>query len=151
MDELVNKLISLQANAVAMYAQAHGYHWNVEGVLFKPLHAFFLDIYEDVFSSIDPISENIRKLGSYAPFGLSTWNATFSLPVNESDNLTPVEMLGELIRTNSIMIDELKETFRIANAADEQGIANFIAGRIDQHQFWNWQLNSTLNLTVITA
>ena len=69
MTELVDSLKKLQANAFQMYAQAHGYHWNVEGMLFKELHAFFLEIYEDVFDSIDPIAENLRKLDSTAPFG----------------------------------------------------------------------------------
>ena len=31
MDELINELKLLQANVVAMYAQSHGYHWNVKG------------------------------------------------------------------------------------------------------------------------
>jgi hypothetical protein len=32
--------------------------------------------------------------------------------------------------------------------ANQQALANFIAERIDQHQFWNWQLTATAKTTV---
>ena len=148
MDELINELKLLQANVVAMYAQSHGYHWNVKGMLFKELHAFFLEIYEDVYGSLDPISENIRKLGGDAPFGLSTWSNNATFEVNEDPNLSPVQMLGELILVNSVILTQLKKVFVLADTQNEQGVANFIAERIDQHQFWNWQLAATLRPTL---
>ena len=43
----------------------------------------------------------------------------------------------------------LKRTFDISNEIDEQGICNFIAERIDQHQFWEWQLTATLKPTIM--
>ena len=145
MSDLVEGLRYAQANVVAMYAQSHGYHWNVEGMLFKQLHAFFLEIYEDVFDSIDAYSENLRKLGADAPFGLKTWSENATVTINENPNLNANEMVGELMITNSKIVDQLK----VADAADEQGVANFIAERIDKHQFWNWQLGATLKTVVI--
>jgi len=68
--ELINKLKTLQADIVTAYFQVHGYHWNVEGMLFPEMHSKFLEIYEDVYSSIDDISEMLRKLGETAPFQL---------------------------------------------------------------------------------
>jgi starvation-inducible DNA-binding protein len=149
MSDLTEDLKSLQANVVAMYAQAHGYHWNVKGMLFKQLHAFFLEIYEDVYDSIDTISENIRKLGDDAPFGLKTWSNSQTVSVKENPNLSPVDMLIELTSVNMVIINQLKAIFRSANASDEQGLANFIAERIDKHQFWNWQLRATLESVVV--
>lgn len=149
MSELIIKLRQLQANAFQMYAQAHGYHWNVEGMLFKELHAFFLEIYEDVFDSIDPISENLRKLDSFAPFGAAEWHKNATVTINDAEQLDPVTMLNELYKTNDYLITELKDIFNVANSADEQGIANFIAERIDQHQFWRWQIKATLKKVVI--
>jgi len=145
---LVEQLKTLQANTFAMYSQAHGYHWNVEGMLFKQFHAFFLEIYEDVYNAIDPISENIRKLGEKAPFGAMQWESNATLRINDSLNLSAIDMVKELILTNGLLINELKGVFIVADEENEQGIANFIAERIDQHQFWNWQLTSTLKVTV---
>ena len=52
-ENLVTCLKELQSMNMKMYAQSHGYHWNVEGRDFKQDHAFLLEIYEDVFDSID--------------------------------------------------------------------------------------------------
>lgn len=143
---LVDELKVLQANVIQMYTQSHGYHWNVEGMLFKQLHAFFLEIYEDVYDSIDPISENIRKLGGRAPFGVNQWASNNTFDINDNLELSAVDMVRELVKTNNILINQLKQVFKIADLENEQGVANFIAERIDKHQFWNWQLNATLKV-----
>jgi len=149
MQQLINSLKKLQADVFQMYAQAHGYHWNVEGVLFKELHAFFLEIYEDVFDSIDPIAENLRKLDSTAPFGAATWLANATLKINDSESLSPVQMLNELQNSNEFIIAELMDVFDIADKSRQQGIANFIAERIDKHQFWRWQIKASLKKSVM--
>jgi DNA-binding ferritin-like protein len=35
------------------------------------------------------------------------------------------------------------KTFNTANESNQQGIANFIAERIDMHQKWNWFLKAS--------
>jgi starvation-inducible DNA-binding protein len=150
MEDLVDKLKELQANAFQMYSQSHGYHWNVEGMIFRELHKFFLKIYQDVFDSVDTISETIRKVGAYAPFGAVQMAQYATVSINDSPSLSPKEMVGELISTNDDVIKTLKEVFQLANVKyDEQGICNMIAGRIEQHQFWGWQLRATLKSVVI--
>lgn len=150
MEDLVDKLKELQANVFQMYAQAHGYHWNVEGMVFKQLHAFFLKIYEDVFDSIDTFAETIRKLDAYAPFGAVQMAQYATVTINDSLSLSPKEMISELIQTNDAVIKTLKEAFQTADVRyNEQGICNTIADRIDKHQFWGWQLRSSLKSVVL--
>ena len=145
--DLLNKLKQLQANAFVFYTKTHGYHWNVEGILFKQLHAFFLEIYEDVFESIDTYAEWSRKLGAYAPFQidevLQASNVKYDFPTT-----SPLEMLRNLLDSNNQIIKDLKDAFEMADAGNEQGLANFIAERIDQHQFWSWQLSASLKTSV---
>ena len=142
--DLVDALVKLQSLVVKMYGQAHGYHWNVEGAGFPQYHKFLLKIYSDVYDSIDPISENLRKLGAKAPFGVKEWNDNSDLEINDSEGINSKQMFQELLQTNTIVLAMLKRTFDISNEIDEQGICNFIAERIDQHQFWQWQLTATL-------
>jgi starvation-inducible DNA-binding protein len=144
---LVDELKTLQANVFNVYSQAHGYHWNVEGIMFKQFHAFFGEIYDDIYGSIDPISENIRKLGGHAPFGPMQWLSNSTIQINDSHNMSALDMVRELIVTNNALIAQLMQIFEVANAENQQGIANFIADRIDKHQFWNWQLTSSLKVT----
>jgi DNA-binding ferritin-like protein len=144
MESLSNVLKELQSMAMKIYAQSHGYHWNTVGRMFKQDHAFLLEIYEDVFDSIDSYAENLRKIGVKAPFGLEQLQQNSALRVNDSLDLTAEQMFVELSKTNLQIIDKLKEGFDIATNAKENGIANFLADRQDKHAFWQWQLTSTL-------
>jgi starvation-inducible DNA-binding protein len=143
MEELIQSLIKLQSMVVKMYAQAHGYHWNVEGSNFPQYHEKLLEIYEDVYGSIDPISENIRKMGGKAPFGTKAWDINSELIINDNLNLDAKTMILELINTNTIVLAMLKRVCDQANQADEQGLVNFLADRLDKHKFWQWQLTAT--------
>ena len=140
--DLLSYIKLMQANAFVFYTKAHGYHWNVEGVMFKELHAFFKEIYEDVWGSIDDYAEWLRRLGEFAVFEIpATYdqsNVKYDVPTG-----SPIEMIRNLIASNDIIIADLNEGFAAATAANQQGLANFIAERIDQHQFWKWQLTAS--------
>lgn len=142
MKEVAKALKSALADAVTFYFVAHGYHWNVEGEDFSQYHGLFSDIYEDVYGSIDPLAENIRKMGDYAPFTLSKFTDLRSLEAKEVKP-EPKAMAKELLRLNDGMLKTLNSAFHTANDADEQGIANFLAERIDMHQKWRWQLTAS--------
>jgi starvation-inducible DNA-binding protein len=142
--DLVSVLKELQSMAMKIYAQSHGYHWNIEGREFKQDHAFLLEIYEDVFDSIDTYAENLRKIGAKAPFGLQQLQQNSALRIDDSLELNALQMFNELIKTNVQIIDKLKDGFDIATELKENGIANFLADRQDQHAFWVWQLTATL-------
>jgi len=149
-EDLINELKVLKSMVVKMYAQTHGYHWNVEGSNFPQYHKFFLKIYEDVYESIDPIAENIRKLGAKAPFGLKSWMSTSpEFEINDSEDLNARQMIQELVNSNTVVMAQLKKVYDISNELDYQGICNFIAGRQEQHRFWQWQLTSTLKPTIM--
>ena len=144
MNELEAILKELQSMAMKIYAQSHGYHWNTVGRTFKQDHAFLLKIYKDVFDSIDTYAENLRKIGAKAPFGLEQLQQNSALRINDSLELTAEQMFVELSKTNLQIIDKLKDGCDIADKAREQSILNFFADRLNQHEFWQWQLTATL-------
>jgi starvation-inducible DNA-binding protein len=125
-----------------MYFVAHGYHWNVEGADFSQYHSLFADIYEDVYSSIDPIAEDLRKLGEYAPFTLSKF---IELRTVESVEVapTPKAMAKALLKVNEGVLVTIGKAFASATKANEQGIANLLAERDDMHKKWYWQLTAS--------
>lgn len=139
---LVDELKTTLADAVVLYLRAHGYHWNVEGPDFHEYHGLFGEIYEDVYASIDPIAENIRKLDDYAPYRLERLTSLRTLP---EDSVEPnaKAMATDLLKANEAMVERLNAAFKAANDENEQGIANFLAERIDAHQKWCWFLRAS--------
>lgn len=142
MSALTNYLKTVLSNAVTMYFTAHGFHWNVEGQDFSQYHALFESIYEDVYSSIDPLAEDIRKLGEYAPFTLSKF---IDLRTIEAKDVKPEPkaMAKELLRLNDGMLESIAKAQKEATRADEQGIMNFLAERDDMHKKWRWMLSAS--------
>ena len=146
--DLNEELTELLADVVSFYFRAHGAHWNVKGADFSEYHKLFLKIYEDVYESIDPIAENLRKLGSIAPFTLTSFLALRSIEDASQILQDPIALANDLLAANDIILDELSDAFDCATAYNQQGVANFLAGRIDQHQFWKWQLTASLGQEV---
>ena len=143
--DLVAALRRTLADALTFYLRAHGFHWNVVGSDFTEYHALFEAIYEDALGSLDPIAESIRKLDGVAPFRLPELMALRSIPDASLVAPLPAAMTADLLEANEMMLDTLRGAFTIAaGTADEQGIANLLAERIDSHQKWSWQLRSSL-------
>jgi DNA-binding ferritin-like protein len=141
---MVGVLEHLLSDTVSFYFRAHGYHWNVKGQDFSQFHELFGEIYEDAYGSIDPLAENILKLGYKAPFNLGEFMSMRSIQDSEGVAMTPQALTADLARANDVLIDQLKAAFDVVTAANEQGIADFLAGRIDSHMGWAWKLKSSL-------
>jgi starvation-inducible DNA-binding protein len=131
------------ASEFTFYLKAHFFHWNVEGPLFKQFHDLFGDIYEEVYDSIDPFAENIRKLGAYTPGSYTRFSALSQL--DEETKVVPAEqMTAELLEDSDMMVQLLKRNFDAATAAGEEGLADFLAQRMDAHRKHSWMLRATL-------
>lgn len=142
MAKLADSLKTLMSDVVTEYFVAHGYHWNVEGSDFSQYHALFEEIYSDVYGSIDSLAENLRKLDVYAPFSLKTFLDSRTVESKEVKP-DPKAMAKELLRINDEVAKSVKVAFDAAIKEDQQGIANFLADRIDMHAKWSWQLKAS--------
>ena len=137
----------LLADVYSMVIQAQGAHWNVKGADFSQYHELFGEIYEDVNNSVDPIAESMLKLGADAISSLTEMQAarTTTDKVGGSD---PMVLAAGLAAVNDDVLMRVQNAFDVANAANEQGIANFLAERVDMHQKWRWQLRSSIGQSV---
>lgn len=142
---MVRCLRQTLADVVAFSMKAQGYHWNVTGENFSQYHALFADIYGDVAGSIDPIAENILKVGSYSPYLVQDFaGMTRVSPTPRPQSCQA--MAADLYASNEIVINSLYECFDQATRSNQQGVADFAAGRIDMHQKWSWQLKQSAGL-----
>jgi len=141
--DLPEELAELLGTTVQFYFRAHGAHWNVKGADFSEYHKLFQKIYETAYELIDPIAENLRKIGSVAPFHLAEFSALGYLP-DANPGQDPMSLARDLLNANDVFLDELSDCFDCATRYNQQGIANFLAGAIDGQQFYKWQLTASL-------
>lgn len=140
---LADQLKVYLATNTSFYLKAHGFHWNVTGPNFPQYHALLDMIYTDAYGAIDTIAEYIRSLDEFAPASFARY--TELTKIEDQVKIPKAElMIKELLSDNDMIIDMLKQLFKVANDAEENGIANFIADRQSQHGKWHWQLKATL-------
>ena len=147
MDKLIASLKVALGNTFTMYFKAHSYHWNVEGMHFSMFHDFFQEIYEDVYGAVDPLAEELRKLDAYAPISLMEIYGYKTIMEDSSKPDTAIEMVVNLLAANTEVLNCLTPLFDIATAEKQQGLANFIADRMDKHKKFEWQLRATIKNT----
>jgi starvation-inducible DNA-binding protein len=141
METLIEIMRKVLADTFAMYLKAHNYHWNVEGPNFPQYHDFFGKLYEELHGAVDPIAEEIRSLDAYAPGSFSRF---MELTEIEDETNVPMarEMALKLLRDNDTVLNTLNVAFKLADQFDRQGLADFVAGRIDVHNKHAWMLRS---------
>jgi starvation-inducible DNA-binding protein len=120
-------------------------HWNVEGADFYQMHKFFQKIYEDAYSAVDTIAEEIRTLNEYAPGSLERFQELSQIMGQTKVPRTQL-MLQELLADSNVLIGLLTQCFDAAVAENHQDIANFMAERLASHNKYKWQIQSFLKV-----
>lgn len=141
---LAQTLKTLLASAYSLSIKAQQFHWNVEGPDFPQYHEFFGNYYSEVYdNTIDKLAEIIRQLDEYSPGSLTRFAELTQ--IEDQVKVPRAElMMKELCEDNDIMLGLYRQAFHVADEADEQGICDFIAGRIDAHSKHRWMLRSIL-------
>jgi DNA-binding ferritin-like protein len=145
---LTDSLNNLLSNTAVLYFSSHRAHWNVEGVDFREYHDLFGEIYADTYDSIDPIAESIRKLGDF-PIALGDAE-DMSAYDDDSATTDARELAMDIYEKNKMYLELVKDAFNVATDSNEQGIANLLAGRIEMHEKWDWQLRASLGISTGT-
>jgi len=140
---LADDLKTLLATQYAFVIKAQFFHWNVEGRDFAQLHKFFGKIYEEVNGAIDATAEYIRIMEEYTPGSFERFSE-LSLISGQIKVPRARLMLQELLADNQVLIDLLNQCFASADEENQQGIADFLAGRIDAQGKHGWMLKAFL-------
>lgn len=141
---LTDDLKILLATQYAFAVKAQFFHWNVEGSDFAQMHEFFGELYAEVNdNSIDRTAEFIRVLDDYSPGSFERF-----IELSEIAGQTKIPrarlMIEELLKDCETMLGLLNRTFASAEAENQEGIANFVAERLDAMGKHRWMLRSFL-------
>jgi starvation-inducible DNA-binding protein len=140
---LADNLKILLGSVYGFSIKVQYFHWNVEGDNFPQYHDFFANLYEEVYASVDKIAEYIRTLDVYSP-GSFTRFQELSIIQDQLKVPRAELMFEELYSDNEQLIGLLNECFASATEENKQGIANFIAERLDAHEKHQWMIRSIL-------
>jgi starvation-inducible DNA-binding protein len=143
MEDLIKAMKIAFSTEFSFYLKAHNFHWNVEGPDFQEYHKLFETIYEEVYESIDPFAENIRKLGSYTPGSYT--RLSMLTQIDDETGVPPVMgMVEELLSDSDKSVKVFKMVYDLAEREGEHGLSNFLAERMDAHRKHSWMLRASL-------
>lgn len=138
------------ATTFHLYLKAHKFHWNVIGSDFAQHHEFLGNIWEEVFSAVDPIAEAIRTQGELSPGSFQEFLELSVLEDDGGEELTNGQVMFErLLADNTATISVLMDAYSVAETDMAFDISNMLAERISAHRKHGWMIASFLNRQVM--
>lgn len=141
---VIDSLRREQANAVKLYLQYKGYHWNVAGPLFHDLHLMFDDNATHVLATVDDLAERQRILGMPAEYTLEQLRLSASLPVEAKLPKNPKEMVERLVASHRMVLQELKKGVELADKDGDPGTMDLLTRIVTVHEKMEWFLRELL-------
>jgi starvation-inducible DNA-binding protein len=141
---IIESLRREQANAVQLYLQYKGYHWNVAGPSFHNLHLLFDAHASQVFEAIDDLAERQRILGAPAEYTLEAMRKASNLVVEEKLPPTPRGMVEHLLASHRQVIGGLKKGIELADRLEDPGTADLFTRFVQAHEKMEWFLRELL-------
>lgn len=114
-------------------------HWNVEGINFQELHALFGTVYEDLVEDIDIVAEHIRVLDEFAPTSINELLKASTVKDLMSVG-NPRNMISNVYDAVEQVKDAFDAAFKVAEESSDQGLMDYLAGRIDALAKHCWML-----------
>lgn len=139
--DIATAMAGVLGDTMVLLIKTQGYHWNVVGPLFVPLHEMTERQYRDLFEAMDVIAERIRALGQIAPF--STSDMISHAGLNEEDAARSAEgMVEQLISDNEALARRLRDTAALAAEHGDGATEDLMNARLAQHEQAVWMLRA---------
>lgn len=138
-------LNQLLADEFILYIKTLNFHWNLTGMQFHDLHAFFKELYEKQLDYADDVAERARTLGVHA-FGSAQEfiKATQLKEVSGSAGLTAQQMIHALLEDHETVIRSIRTMAKAATDAGDDGTNNFLVDLMEKHEKTAWMLRVSI-------
>src|SRR5690606_18586067 len=140
--EILNARLS---DTVTLYIKTRKYHWNVRGIEFAQLHAFFEEQYDKLAEAMDEIAERVRQLGGIAFGTMEEFLRTTSLKEQPGVNPSAHEMIADLLQDHETIIKQLrKDVDETGEELHDMGTSDFLTALMEAHEKMAWMLRAHL-------
>jgi starvation-inducible DNA-binding protein len=138
---IADALLGILGDSLVLLHKTQGYHWNVVGPLFRPLHELTETQYEALFEAIDVLAERIRALGHLAPSSMADMLSHADL-LEEDGTPNAHGMIERLIADNEALVRRLRETAAIAAQQDDGATEDLMNTLMADHEKAIWMLRA---------
>lgn len=133
-------LNALLADTFALYLKTKNFHWHVSGPHFRDYHLLLDEQADQIFATADPIAERVRKIGGRTVHSIGEIGRLQRVLDNDSDYVTPLDMLAELREDNKQLANELRRTHALCEERNDVATASLLENWIDEAERRTWFL-----------
>ena len=138
--DIAGALNLLAADMFALYVKTKNFHWHVSGPHFRDYHLLLDEHADQIFASIDPITERVRKIGGTTLRSVGHVARLQRILDNDADFVTPLDMLAELREDSKQVVAALRETHGLCDEHGDVATASLIEVWIDEAERRTWFL-----------
>ena len=138
--EALNRLV---ADAFALYIKTKNYLWHLSGRHFRDYHLLLDEQADQIFATIDPLAERVRKIGANTIRSVAHIAQLQRVKDNDEDFVKPIDMLKDLEEENRKMAKNMRDAHQIADDAEDVATASLLENFIDETERRTWFLFET--------
>lgn len=144
LDTNVRHLNRYQANTLVAHLTYKKYHYNVKGILFKPMHDLFEMLAEEAYDKIDEIAERALIIGGQAINEPEDYIRLATLEPRRGP-MSLIEMLEQSYQISQHLIKELLEFEQISSELGDVGTSDLFIRHVQTWEKQAWFLRETLS------
>jgi len=138
--DISRALTTLLADFFALYMKTKNFHWHMSGPHFRDYHLMLDEQGQQILSATDPMAERVRKLGGGTLRSVGHISRLQRVLDNDSEYVTPLDMLAELRDDNAQLTSRLRETHDLCEEGGDVASASLIETWIDEAEQRIWFL-----------
>lgn len=144
MSKVVQTLKQIQADSIVFYMKLHNLHWNVEGLMFKPIHEATEEIYEQFADVFDDTAERVVQLGEKPYVTLADAVKNAKIKEESATKFKPEQVLKAVLGDFEYFTKTFKELSNIADDSGDKVTADYANGIVAQLEKSIWMLKAQL-------
>jgi starvation-inducible DNA-binding protein len=141
--DISGALNALLADTFSLYLKTKNFHWHMSGPHFRDYHLLLDDHADQIFAMTDDIAERVRKIGGTTIRSIGHIARLQRIPDNDSDFVTPQDMLSELHEDEKALTLSMRAVHSICDDAGDVATASLLENWIDQTERRRWFLFET--------
>jgi starvation-inducible DNA-binding protein len=139
-EKIAHALNLLIADAFTLYIKTKNFHWHISGSHFRDYHLMLDEQASEIFATIDPLAERVRKLGGVTIRSIFEISHLTSLKEENAEFVAPLDMLRELMNDSKSVAAKMRRTHKICDDAEDVATASLLEVYIDETERRTWFL-----------
>ena len=145
LQKIANILNDDLADEYVLLTKTKNYHWNVEDPRFNDLHKFLDEQYQQLSAAVDEIAERVRAVGGRTRATLKEFINSSQIREDVGSYPNADTMLGNLLSDHETIIKNLRKNINECQELNDEGTANFLTDKMEQHEKMAWMLRSFIS------